>query len=269
MISLRTVATSLAATTMLIAGGTLAGCAAVNQPESMENVDVESPDEVEREHAIHVPETDGPHDVILAFHGYGGDPEQFSSIEMHVADAIVVYPEGKENAWAGAPYSVTSMDEDVAYVQSILDHLKAEYDIKDIYGVGYSNGGGFVHALDCQMPGVFKATATVAPAFYDGMLEPCDGVEKQAPRLNLQGKDDEVMEPTGGKRHGETYRDSTFVTQEIADKGIPAETRMYDGGHDWAGSPELGLTAMILEYFNIPMKPENQAIADAAQEEEA
>lgn len=203
-----------------------------------------------RGEVIHLPATDGPHDVIIAFHGYGGAAGQLEPLGLEDSGAIVLHAQGEEGAWAGAPYAVTSMEEDVAYARALVDAVKKDHEVRDVYGVGYSNGGGFVHALDCAVPGMFAATVTIAPAYYAGALEPCEGNAVHAPRLNFHGDADEVIAVEGGQRHGEEYESSREITAGIAKQGVPATTRIFSGGHDWSGAKDE-LAGEILEFFGL------------------
>src|SRR5699024_8357385 len=93
--------------------------------------------------------------VVLAFHGWketAGMMEGYT--EMDAAEAIMVYPYGKDGAWAPAPYAKTTGTEDIQFARDIVDSLRATYAVDDdrIFATGMSNGGGFAAYLGCQMP---------------------------------------------------------------------------------------------------------------------
>ena len=65
------------------------------------------------------------------------------------SDAIIVYPQGRNNAWEGAPYAATSRGQDVAFVREIVRTLANEgkADRSRVYATGLSNGGGMASLL--------------------------------------------------------------------------------------------------------------------------
>lgn len=129
----------------------------------------------ERTFTVHAPTNfkNNSHSPLVLFYGGRGASAQAveSAYGMNDLPAIVVYPfptVGKEGdfAWAGAPYS--SNANDIAFTTAILDKLESELCIDEtrIYAVGFSNGGGFMSKLSCEMSDRFAAYAIIAGAMY-------------------------------------------------------------------------------------------------------
>ena len=170
---------------------------------------------------LHVPENYDPSrawPVVLSFHGWGETASQMEAYtRFDSSEAIVAYAQGTDKAWAPAPYAKTSGAEDVAFVQQIVDSLRATYAVDDerIYAVGMSNGGGFAAYLACQMPEYFHAVASVSAAYYSKIHDGCKSAAESenehygeplpVGRLDLHGTDDPIVSYFGGTRHGATY----------------------------------------------------------------
>ncbi|MDR7329863.1 alpha/beta hydrolase family esterase [Corynebacterium guangdongense] len=148
--------------------------------------------------------------IILAFGGYGDSAasyREYANIEQAVdGEAIVVYAQAVNNAWAGAPYAVTTMDEDVDYVRAVVDDVVENYsgDPERVFATGMSNGGGFAAALSCHAPTLVDAVVAVAGAYYNESVTNCRFAQR-VPTLLVHGAHDEMMSFGGGYRHGAAY----------------------------------------------------------------
>lgn len=62
-----------------------------------------------RSFMAHVPDNydpTKPAPVVMVFHGYNSDPSTiFQDTELYEANAITLFPAGKAQAWAPAPYA--------------------------------------------------------------------------------------------------------------------------------------------------------------------
>lgn len=120
-------------------------------------------------------------------------------------NAIVVYPEGINFAWEGAPYAATKRCQDVAFVRHIVDVLSREraVDRGRIFAAGLSNGGGMALALACQAPDLMNAVVGVSGAYYDPTVSNCaPGVVRT---LLIHGDLDFTMNYNGGHANGGHY----------------------------------------------------------------
>jgi polyhydroxybutyrate depolymerase len=137
-----------------------------------------------REYLLHVPRSyDGskPVPLVLDFHPLGGSAssQSRSSGFKALSDRegfIVAFPNGVNPAWNVGPCCTKSRDvDDVAFARAVVEEIKRDacIDVKRVYSVGFSNGGGMTHHLACNAADVFAA---VAPAAFDLLIEseqPC------------------------------------------------------------------------------------------------
>ena len=141
--------------------------------------------------------------------------EQVSGLDS--VNAIVVYPEGVEQAWAPAPYAATSGEEDLGFARVLLDHVRDEYPVDGsrIFATGFSNGGGFAAYLGCHLPETFHAVAPVGAAYYEAIHLGC--TTEPVARLDIHGTDDRTIHYYGGTRHGERYEPVPVVLDRVAE----------------------------------------------------
>lgn len=144
--------------------------------------------------------------VVIGFHAYGEDAQQLQTLSrLERSAAIVVYPNGFNKSWEGAPYSAVGPTDDRDFVKAILSDLHENYSVDEarIYATGLSNGGGFAARLACTMSDVFAAVATVSAANYDNNISSCSNLP--IPMLMIHGDNDDVINYNGGDRHGMHY----------------------------------------------------------------
>lgn len=215
--------------------------------------------------------------VVLGFGGWQHTSRQmhdYARLESQFPDAIVVYGQGVNNAWGGAPYADTSIDEDVAYTKAVLDDVASRYhaDTSRTVAVGLSNGGGMVAALACHAPETVRGVASVAGAFYSPTVTGCTSGE--VPTLIMHGTNDDVVGYNGGTRHGAPFRSVDNVARTFARKNdcflLTTQSRsgsvtnfdfvgcaepvrierVEGGGHTWFTSPDATReTAQFLRRF--------------------
>ncbi|MGV0397198.1 alpha/beta hydrolase family esterase [Corynebacterium suicordis] len=217
---------------------------------------------------VQIPQTAAegkPTPVVLAFHGYQEKPETMAAYSglgkawgKDGGDgAIVVYPEGKNKAWEGAPYAETAHGQDVQFVRDLLDRLSATYpvDATRIYAAGMSNGGGFGLKLACEMPEHFAAIASVSGAYYPGTWRNCATKQSDPnnperitftkgpalPFLEIHGGLDSTISFKGGTRHGSPYlsamRLSSLYAARTACFGAPVAVKVSEEVNrtEWTG----------------------------------
>lgn len=159
--------------------------------------------------------------VIFAFHGWEETAEELATnTGLDEAPAIVIYPDGVDKAWAPAPYAETAGEEDLAFVQTLLDEVVSTFpvDRNRIFATGFSNGGGFAAYLSCHMPETFHAVAPVGAAYYETIHQDCSN--RPVAMLDIHGTHDDVIYYNGGRRHGTDYE----PVQEVMD-GFAARNR--------------------------------------------
>lgn len=230
-------------------------------------------DGMHREYLVKLPENRDPartYPVVLAFGGKGDSATSFRSyagLEQATAGgAIIIYAQGVDNSWAGAPYASTTMAQDIAYVRTAVDDVTAHHggDRGRVYAVGMSNGGGMATALGCHAPELVDATASVAGAYYDPTVTGCNP-RGGVPALIIHGTNDTLMNYWGGTRHGAHYQGAYAAFESIAARNhctVPAVNQVHehpnsttfrpafcatptefvrigDGGHEWSYTPSV------------------------------
>ena len=149
-----------------------------------------------REAIVYAPASSGEEasPLVLAFHGFGDNMQNFQYTNVHVAwpDAIVVYFQGlvTRRGLPGWQVERSGDDRDLKLVDVALRSLRATYSIDDdrIYATGYSNGGMFTYLLWAERPGVFAAYAPVA-----ARLRPSVRPTQARPVLHVAGERDRVV----------------------------------------------------------------------------
>lgn len=157
--------------------------------------------------------------VIFAFHGWEETAEELAATTgLDQAPAIVIYPQGVDNAWAPAPYAETAGEEDLAFVQTLLDEVVATFptDRNRIFATGFSNGGGFAAYLSCHMPDTFHAIAPVGAAYYETIHQDCS--QRPVAMLDIHGTHDDVISYNGGRRHGTDYEPVQEILDDFAER---------------------------------------------------
>lgn len=212
--------------------------------------------------------------VIIGFGGWkhdAGGTRSYQQLERAAGDrAIVVYPQGLDDAWGGAPYASTSVGSDIRFIRAVVDNVGSMHmiDRKRIYAAGLSNGGGMAAALACHAPDLVAGVAGVAGAYYNPTVTNC--APGTVATLIMHADNDDVVGYGGGVRHGAPYRpvpsvfedfgrrnrcDMTTVRTQQAGNvtvstpaGCAARTelrKVSGGGHTWFP----GATNQVVTFF--------------------
>ncbi|KAL3419852.1 hypothetical protein PVAG01_08350 [Phlyctema vagabunda] len=207
--------------------------------------------------------------VILSYHGgsrdaeYQRDLDQFTNPDFNQF-AIVVYPQGINNAWQGVPGQPSTVD-DFEFTADILDELEKLYciDRSRIWAVGKSDGGGFTNQLACNatLSRRIAAFAAVSGAFYvdtkscdaDTVVLPCSPGRAKIPMLEIHGGDDTTISYQGGERRDQCLPSIPHFIQdwallndlplESAATHLTSDTIMYSFGTGF----NLGLLTHIFD----------------------
>lgn len=162
-----------------------------------------------RKYLLHVPadlDPNQPVPLVISLHGFIEWPAHQAHISRwnQVADEqgfIAVYPQGtgfplRWNAygWTGE----SEMEEDVQFINDLIDHLQSEYNIDSsrIYVNGLSNGAGMSYVLACKLAGRIAAMGGVAGA-YSLPAEKCDP-SRPVPVIAFHGTEDPIVPYEGG-----------------------------------------------------------------------
>ena len=132
--------------------------------------------------------------LVLSFHGYGDNMQNFQHTNVHVAwpDAIVVYFQGLETRGGFPGWQVErgGGNRDLKLVDLALTSLRERYNVDDdrIYATGFSNGGMFAYLLWAERPRVFAAYAPVAARLRSSVRP-----EQPRPLFHVAGERDQVV----------------------------------------------------------------------------
>lgn len=179
--------------------------------------------------------------VIIGFggvHHTAGRTRSYQRLEHAAAGrAIVVYPQGMNNSWGGAPYAKTSMNSDIRFIRAVIGNLGSMHKIdkKRVYAAGLSNGGGMALALACHAPDLVAGVAGVAGAYYEQTVTNC--APGKVKTLLMHADNDDVVHYNGGSRNGTPYRAVPDVYASFSKRnGDAARTELHTvkgGGHTW------------------------------------
>ena len=149
-----------------------------------------------RQAIVHAPASTAPggSPLVLSFHGFGDNAQNFQYTNLHVAwpEAVVVYFQGlpTRRGLPGWQVEPGGGNRDLALVDAALASLRERYSIDEerIYATGYSNGGMFTYLLWAERPGVFAAYAPVA-----ARLRPSVRPAEPRPVFHVAGESDRVV----------------------------------------------------------------------------
>ena len=196
--------------------------------------------------------------VVLSFHGYGDNMQNFQHTNVHVAwsEAIVVYFQGLETRRGLRGWQVEQggVDRDLKLVDAALATLREMYNVDEdrIYATGFSNGGMFTYLLWAERPGVFAAYAPVA-----ARLRPSVRPTQPRPLFHVAGEGDrqvsysdqeaaiEIAIEVNGVR-GTTMRCGDGCAIYGRSTLAPVMTWVHSGGHVYP----RGTTERIVSFFH-------------------
>lgn len=140
-----------------------------------------------RTYLIHIPPSysgSSQYPLVIALHGGVSNAIQTQyvsklSIKSNASNFIVVYPEGVKDpfgirTWNGGGccgYAVSSNIDDVGFIRSLIDSLRADYNIDTtrIYATGISNGAIMCYRLACELSNRIAAIAPVSGTLEDSL----------------------------------------------------------------------------------------------------
>jgi polyhydroxybutyrate depolymerase len=163
-----------------------------------------------REYILHVPSGytgNAAVPLVVDFHPIGGSDTAWRSGSPYPAvidkeGVISAFPNGTASPNMGNAWNVqgccTTVD-DVAFAKALVTDVEkvACIDVKRVYAVGFSMGGGMSHYLGCHAADVFAA---VGPASFDLTQQNEAGCTPTRPItvISWRGKNDNVVAYAGG-----------------------------------------------------------------------
>ena len=195
--------------------------------------------------------------LVLSFHGFGDNMNNFQHTNMHLAwpEAIVVYFQGLERRRGLLGWQVESGagNRDLNLVDAALASLRERYNVDDnrIYASGFSNGGMFTYLLWAERPDVFAAYAPVA-----ARLRPSVRPEQPSPLLHVGGERDRVVDFSDQQAAIEIAIEVNGVAEEMEPCGegctvygsatsAPVVTWIHHGAHTYP----RGTVEVITSFF--------------------
>ena len=188
-----------------------------------------------------------PTPLVLVFHGRGDNERNFSNIvKFHKAwpEATVVYPRGtvlsEERNKRGWRSGHQKPNQDLMFVDQLLNHLGDQYQITDTFVTGFSNGARFTFLLLAERPEAFSAFAPVG-----GLSGNAHHWAQPRPVMYLFGRDEPkdfhqawaetvVALTKLNKASGETQEWAPqFIAYPPQASGALTVTHLYNAGHVW------------------------------------
>ncbi|MBL6979963.1 MAG: prolyl oligopeptidase family serine peptidase [Anaerolineales bacterium] len=241
-------------------------------PSPGDYFDVLASGSFDRTFKLHVPpsyQTDTPMPLVLVFHGRGSnafDAENYIQFNplANQQGFIVAYPQavGSPSTWEDLPESEALTEvNDIQFVQEFIDYLTSQLSIDSqrIFAVGFSNGGGMVNRLGCDLSEKIAAIAPVAGTYY--FYEDCQP-NRPIPVISFHGLKDEII-PFEGTTHNEyvnvpyvpdwaaawAKRNACSPEAESDSKGGVINTEIWT---DCAEDADVLLYSLALEAHNWP-----------------
>ncbi len=183
-------------------------------------------------------EAEEPMPLVLAFHGWGGNPEQLErttrlASKITARGWIAVRPLGVEksfNAGSCCGWASKVGVDDVELARKIVAAVEAEacVDGRRVYTTGFSNGGFLAHRLACEASDLFAAIASVSGTFGIPSCTP----KRAVPVLQVHGLRDAVVHFDGTPKDGWSSVATVLSTwRKIDGCGDEAPTTVYEHGN--------------------------------------
>jgi polyhydroxybutyrate depolymerase len=238
-----------------------------------------------RQFRLHIPQVylaGNPASLVINLHGLGGSGIQQDllsgmSAKADEAGFIAVHPEGRGDpqSWYVGP-AVGGQQEDVQFIRDLINCLKGQLtiDADRIYATGFSNGGGMVNRLGCDLADVIAAIGPVSGAYLSH--DACQPT-RPVPVVAFHGTADEIVPYEGGEalppipqwasdwavRNGcvstsmITYSEGDVTGEtwgNCTDEAVVTLYTITGGKHWWPGSPGatqfIDATDTIWEFFS-------------------
>lgn len=182
--------------------------------------------------------------LVLAFHGFGDDAENFQHVDLHRAwpEAVVVYVQGlpTRGSWPGWQTERGQYgDRDLKLVDEVVASLRKRFDVdpKRIFATGFSNGAGFTYLLWSERPSLFAAFAPVAgrlaasvtPSVRKPVLHVAGRIDGTVRFLDQQEAFETAVRVNGGGTPQHTCGEG--CTEYGAGGRTPVMVWIHQGGH--------------------------------------
>jgi polyhydroxybutyrate depolymerase len=217
----------------------------------------------------HTAESD-PIPLIVVLHGATGDIETVLNDTGFAEAAIshniaLVAPEGFQGGWNAGVCCLAPVEDDIddiEFLSTVIDEVKDEIPISDVYMVGHSNGGMMAFRYACEKPEGITAFGSMAGTNADGC-----SVSEPITMLHVHSIDDGVVPFEGGQSALEFVGDLPPVQDEIEEVAaasncsglsgdqVPPATKLR--GADCPAGIKVGLDILDGDSHNWPHDPYN------------
>lgn len=161
-----------------------------------------------RRYLMHVPaKYDGktPMPMVIDWHPLTqtADYEKGASGYATLGDSegfVTLFPDGIDNAWNIGPCCTMSrMVDDLGFARALVEKMRSDgcIDMKRVYSVGYSMGGGMSHYLGCNAADIFAAISPAAFDLLEESEEPCKPA-RPITEITFRGTADPIVPFMGG-----------------------------------------------------------------------
>jgi polyhydroxybutyrate depolymerase len=218
--------------------------------------------------------------LIIAFHGYGGSArgiQRYAGLD-DLADTegfAVVYPQSTQDTWGWNCWNIGYCDyerevDDVAFARTVIDTVRADQGLGQIFVTGMSNGGDMSYRMACEASDLVDAVAPVTGCLMNWLADACTPAAPP-PMLHIHGNadnttmwDGDESYTAGGYRStlesirfiADLHSAETYTTERITDATdesaytihswstesgeVPVTLYEIDGGrHEWpTGRPD-------------------------------
>ena len=231
-------------------------------------------DNVVREYYVSYPEnSDSSVPLIINMHGFGSyaiQQKNYSQMDSyaHSKGVAVVYPEAINNSWNVGTGRGLNRQDDVGFINVLIDSIATDYniDLDRIYACGMSNGGYMSYELICSLSDKITAFGSVTGNFMLNDDQSCS-VSREIPLIHIHGTDDRLVDYTDSRDYAMNTMDSvnywakhnqlSELEIQAIDDVVPSDKtyvekftfyrnnsdtkvvhfKVYNGGHQWFGSP--------------------------------
>ena len=231
-------------------------------------------DNIVREYYVSYPEnSDSSVPLIINMHGFGSyaiQQKNYSQMDSyaHSKGVAVVYPEAINNSWNVGTGRGLNRQDDVGFINVLIDSIATDYniDLNRIYACGMSNGGYMSYELICSLSDKITAFGSVTGNFMLNDDQSCS-VSREIPLIHIHGTDDRLVDYTDSRDYAMNTMDSvnywakhnqlSELEIQAIDDVVPSDKtyvekftfyrnnsdtkvvhfKVYNGGHQWFGSP--------------------------------
>jgi polyhydroxybutyrate depolymerase len=151
---------------------------------------------------------------------------------------VTIFPNGIDAAWNIGKCCTRSRDvDDKGFAVALVERMRKEacIDMKRVYAVGYSMGGGMTHFLGCNEANLFAAISPAAFDLLEEDEEPCKPV-RPLTEIQFRGTADPIVPYMGG----ESTPPTGYPLDPIHFRGAVGTFKHWSELNGCTGEPEMG-----------------------------